>query len=110
MNPRNPRVAASRAGPWRHGQHTCNTTPLRRACPRSHPNDVHARSTTTFVDGSRQREQRQLNTPKSTLPISFTPSSPCSSAAASTKGLNDEPGCREPWVARLNRATGSLPL
>jgi hypothetical protein len=24
------------------------------------------------------------------------------SAAARTNGLNDDPGCRSPWVARLN--------
>src|SRR5256885_14675170 len=27
---------------------------------------------------------------------------PCLSAVASTNGLNDEPGCRSPWTARLN--------
>ena len=27
---------------------------------------------------------------------------PCRSAVASTIGLNDEPGCRSAWVARLN--------
>ncbi len=27
---------------------------------------------------------------------------PSWSAAASTNGLNDEPGCRSPWTARLN--------
>ena len=34
---------------------------------------------------------------------------PCSSAAASTNGLNPEPAWRPPWVARLNRADGASP-